>query len=245
MTEKENKMSKGDDRGTVEFETDNKVLKVQQFIFNNSKAISYSFLGIIVIVALIFVVKNTVQKNTDEGMQKAIVALDRILPYFDAPDYKKALFGDSSKTIRGDRVIGLLEIVEEFGSTKQGKVAALYAGNSYLAINKAEDAIEYFDIALDSPSKIVLEGAYAGLGACNEIVGEFDEAASYYIKSSEIAITESSKARYNYYAAKNYEKLGNKDAAEKIYKEIIAKNKYSEFSNFSKAGLVRLGMKID
>lgn len=229
----------------VDPETTNKVERAQHFILNNGKAISYVSLGLIVVVVLIFVVKNMVQKNTDENQQKATVALDRIMPYYDAPDYKKALFGDSSRTVRGQRIIGLLEIINQYGGTLQENIAALYAGNSYLALNKTKEAIEYFEIALDSPSKIVLEGANAGLGACNEISGDYKEAANYYIKSAELAISDLTKARYNYYAAKSYEKSGDIESAEKLYREIIARNKYSEFSNYSKAGLSRLGMKID
>ena len=243
--EKEKKGNTAKEVAKVDAEPTNKVERAQHFIFNNSKVISYLSLGVIIVVVLIFVIKNIVQKNTDESQQKAIVALDRILPYYDAPDYKKALFGDSSRTVRGQRIIGLLEIIEEFNGTLQEKIAALYAGNSYLALNKAKEAVEYFEIALDSPSKIVLEGANAGLGSCNEILGDYEEAASYYVKSSELAISDLTKARYNYYAAKSYEKSGDIEAAEKLYKDIIARNKYSEFSNYSKAGLSRLGMKID
>lgn len=242
---KEKKVTSVKETAKVDVESSNKIERAQQFIFKNGKVISYISLGVIVVVALIFVINNIIKKNADESMQKAIVALDRIMPYYDAPDYKKALFGDSSKTVRGQRIIGLLEIIEEYSGTLQEKIAALYAGNSYLALNKAKEAAEYFEIALDSPSKIVLEGANAGLGASKEILGDFEEAAEYYVKSADLAISDLTKARYNYYAAKSYEKSGDKESAEKLYRDIIARNKYSEFSNYSKAGLSRLGMKID
>ena len=244
MKEKEqNKGLKSKDK--VEVETDNKILKIQQFIYNNNKVISYVALAVIVIVALIFILKNTMQKNADEDTQSVMVALNRILPYYESQDYTKALFGDSSRVIRGEQVIGLVDIVEEYESYKQGMLAALYAGNVYLAINKNEEAEEYFKIALDSPSKIVLEGAYAGIAACKELQGEHKEASDYYLKASELTVTETTKARYRYFAALNFEKDNEKNEAERIYREIIDENKFSEFANYSRSGLVRLGMKID
>jgi tetratricopeptide (TPR) repeat protein len=233
------------DKEKVDLETNNKILKIQQFIYNNSKMISYVSVAVIVIVALIFIVKNTMQKNTEEGTQKVMVALNRILPYYESQDYTKALFGDSSRVIRSEQVIGLVDIVDEYENYKQGMLAALYAGNAYLALNKHEDAAEYFEIASDSPSKIVIEGAYAGLAACMELQGDNRKAADYYLKASELAITETTKARYSYFAALNLEKSNKKNEAENIYREIINKNKYSEFANYSKSGLVRLGMEID
>ncbi|MFH1051315.1 MAG: tetratricopeptide repeat protein [bacterium] len=244
-TGKEQKISKSKDRETADVQSGNTIERVQQFIYENSKAISYGLIGLIVIVALAFFLSSYLEKSSAEDKEKAMVALTRIMPLYDAPDYKKALFGDSSATVRGERVIGLLEIVDKYESTDQGKLAALYAGTSYLALNKAQEAVEFFEIATDSQSKVVLTGAYAGLGACYELLNDNDKAAEYYVKSAEIAIAESTKARYNYYAAKIYEKSGDKESAAKIYREIIAKDKFSEFSNYSRSGLVRLGMKID
>ena len=242
---KEDKLNKLDDDEIVEPETDNTILKMQHYIYKNSKMISIISIAVIVVVAGIFIGKNIWDKTNDENAQKASVALDRIIPYYDAPDYKKALFGDSSRTVRGEKIIGLLDIVDLYEGTKQGKVAALYAGNSYLALNKAEEAIEFFEIAVESPSKIVLAGAYAGIGASYEILGKYEDAVSNYEKASEYSVTDITVARYNYYAGLNYEKLGKKDEAINLYNEIIAKNKFNEFGSLAKAGLVRLGMKID
>lgn len=242
---KEEKDNLAEDEIFVEAETDNKVIKVQHFIYKNKKMISIVSVSVLLLIAIAIVGINWWSTTSDEKLQKASVALDRIIPYYEAPDYRKALFGDSSRTIRGEQVIGLIEIVEEYGGTNQGKVAALYAGNSYLTLGKAEEAIEYFEIATDSPSKAVLVGAYAGMGASNEILGNYEEAISNYGEAVKYAISDIAIARYNYYAGLNYERLGKKTEAENLYNEIAAKNKFNEFGNLAKAGLARLGMKID
>jgi tetratricopeptide (TPR) repeat protein len=242
---KEDKLNKLDDDEIVEPETDNTIIKMQHYIYKNSKMISIISIAVILLVAGIFIGKNIWDKTSDENAQKASVALDRIIPYYDAPDYKKALFGDSARTVRGEKIIGLLDIVDQFEGTKQGKIAALYAGNSYLALNKADEAIEFFEIATKSASKVVLAGAYAGLGASYELLGNYEDAVSNFVMASEYSLTDITIARYNYYAGLNYEKLGKKENAINLYNEIIAKNKFNEFGNLAKAGLVRLGMKID
>jgi tetratricopeptide (TPR) repeat protein len=242
---KEQRVSKTQSKELKDEQSENLVARAQQFIYDNSKAVSYSLIGLIVLVTLGFFLKNYLEKSGEENRQKAMVALTRILPYYEAPDYKRALFGDSTKTVRGEKIIGLLEIIEKYEDTDQGKLAALYAGSSYLALNKAKEAVEFFEIATDSPSKVVLTGAYAGLGASYELLKDLDNAVEYFVKASELAVTDASKFRYSYYAAKTYEKKGDKESAEKIYREIIAKDKFSEFANYSRAGLVRLGMKID
>jgi len=232
-----------DKMGAVE--TENRVLKIQQYIYNNSKKISYIAIGLIITVVLIFIINGTMQKSKSKKTQKAMVALSRIVPYYNAPDFKRALFGDSAKTVRGERVIGLLDIIDEYSGTDQAILAALYAGNSYLTLNKANEAIEYFEKALDSKSNEVLQASYAGLGACYEILGNLDDAAENYQKASDLAISDNAIGRYSYYTARVYEKLNKKEKAEKIYKKIINKSKFSEFANYAKAGLVRLGIKID
>ncbi len=228
-----------------EIETDNKVLKIQQYVYNNAKKISYIAGILIVGVILAFVINGTLKKSNSKKTQKAMVALNRITPYYNAPDFKRALFGDSSKTIRGERIIGLLEIIDEYSGTEQANLASLYAGNSYLTLNKANEAIEYFEKALDSKSNEVLQASYAGLGSCYEILGSLEESADNFQKAKDLAVSDNAEARYSYYEARAYEKLNKKDKAENIYKDIINKNKFSEFANYAKAGLVRLGIKID
>jgi tetratricopeptide (TPR) repeat protein len=224
---------------------DNNIFSViQQYVDQNSKKIIGISIAVVIAVALFFVIRGIVQKNQEEDRQQASVTLTRILPYYQANDCQKALYGDPTKTVRNQKIIGLVEIVDKYKGTKQGKIAALYAGNCFLTLNKTDKAIEYFDIALDSPSQIVMEGASAGLGKSNELKGNYKDAASNYEKASGYSITYGAKDRYQFYAGLCYEKLGEKDKAEKIYREIVNANR-SEFVGPAKTGLVRLGTIIE
>ena len=41
------------------------------------------------------------------------------------------------------------------------------------------------------------------------------------------------------------EKSGNKDESLKIYRTIVELNRYGEFNNLAKAGIIRLGAEIE
>lgn len=218
--------------------------RFQQFVEKNRKLINISSVGIIVIVVLVFVVRYFVSKSEEEAESKASVAISRILPYLDVADYQHALYGDKTKKVRGENVIGLIEIVKNYKGTPQGKVAALYAGNCLLQLGKYTEALEYFKIALDSKSSIALEGASAGLAVTYESLRNYPEAAKYYELASTYALPTGVKNRYMYFAALCYEKIGEKAKAEKLFRQIIGDNQ-SEFVGLSKAGLVRLGIIIE
>jgi tetratricopeptide (TPR) repeat protein len=93
-------------------------------------------------------------------------------------------------------------------------------------------------------SPIIKEGSYAGLGACAESEGKYQEAIENYEKAIALAKMPGSKNRYQYFQGLCYEKLGDKEKAGKLYKEIITENA-SEFVNYAKGGLTRIGMIIE
>lgn len=218
--------------------------KLQAFIEENQKAINIGALAVIGLVVLIFVIRYFVSKSEEEKENKASVAISRILPYIENAEYEIALRGDKTKKVRGEEVIGLVEIVKKYKGVPQSYVAAVYAGNCYLQLEKYKEAIEYFKIALGSKSPIVLEGASAGLGVCYESLNNFSEAAKYYEMASNYALPIGVKDRYMYFQALCLEKQGDKKKAEKLFRTIIGNNQ-SEFVGYAKAGLIRLGTIIE
>ncbi len=218
--------------------------KFQQFVEQNQKLINIVALSVIGLVALIFVIRYFIIKSEEENARKASVAISRILPFIESADYEKALKGDKNIKVRGEEVIGLVDIVKKYKGVPQSYVAAVYAGNCYLQLDKPQQAIEYFKIALDSKSAIVLEGASAGLGVCYEFMNNFSEAAKYYEMASNYALPIAVKDRYMYFQGLCLEKLGDKKKAEKLFRTILGNNQ-SEFVGNAKAGLIRLGTIIE
>jgi tetratricopeptide (TPR) repeat protein len=233
--------------------------KIQRFIEKNGKKIMIISLIVIVAATGFYFLKNKYDKDAAENREMAGASLSVAMQFYNANEYEKALSGDPTAMIRDRKVIGLVEIAKKYKGTDQGYQAAFYAGNCYLSLQKATEAKEQFKAALESTSKLVLEGANAGMGAALEFENNFKEAVECYKKASTYSLAFASKSRYNFFEGLCYEKLNEKENAIKIYKEIINESRSesiaqgkpasmdnnNEFVRQAKAGLVRLGTIID
>src|SRR5689334_16211102 len=88
-------------------------------------------IGIVLIavgVGVFYLLHSRAESNRDAQME-----LYRIRRYYDQGEFAAAITGDSIKPMGPAKPRGLKYIVEEWGGTPAGKVAALYLGNSYLA----------------------------------------------------------------------------------------------------------------
>ncbi len=204
--------------------------------------------GILIIVAVAIVVIGAVwffRYKQEQDSMRASVLLSRVSPYIESADYQKALDGDPSMKYGSESVVGLVKIVNEFEGTDQGKIAALHAASAYVALNKYSEAKKYFEISKNSPSKEIQAGSHAGLAACSENDGKLSEAAEMYEKASTLSEVENVKARYLTYSALCYEKVNNKENAEKHFRQIVDFYKNSEFVPIAKSGLIRIGTVIE
>lgn len=215
---------------------------VNGFVQRNGKIIIIAALAVIVIVGgVMFAIR-----NSRENEEKAALALSRIENVYMAGDYRNALNpSDSIPTVRGEKALGLLAIVNEYGSTAAGERAALFAADAYFNLEKFNEAKTYYEKAINADADIVKVGGYAGTAACDEKNGKLKEAATNYMKAVDLIDDAMLKLRYMYFAGLCNEKAGNKDDAIKIYRNIIDLNKYGEFNNLAKAGIVRLGEEVE
>jgi predicted negative regulator of RcsB-dependent stress response len=206
------------------------------------KMIGGALLAIVVVAVGVYLYKEYQQEQNTLAM----TAISRISQYYESGDVKKALDGDPARKIRSADIMGLKQIVSEYGSTDAGKLAALYAGTALAEEKKYQEASEYFEKAAGSADAVISAGARAGLASCKEFDKQYDEAAKLYEAAAgdkESALYE----RYTCFAALNYEKAaqsGNetlKEKAKEKYLEIVNKNSGSEFVNEARMGLARLG----
>jgi tetratricopeptide (TPR) repeat protein len=229
-------------------EKSNTFSKIQGFIEENNKKIIYISLGVVAVAVLFFLIKYLVEKSAEDEKVQASVEMSRIVPYYTANDYQHALYGDSTHKVRDEQIIGFIEIAERHSGSEQGKAAALYAGNCFMYMGKFQDAEKYYEKASDASSKLVLEGAYAGMAVCKEALGDLNGAIQNYEKAISNITIPGSKDRYQYYMGLIYEKNGDKEKAGNMFKLVINDNlleNKSEFISFAKSGLVRLGMEIE
>lgn len=199
-------------------------------------------LGAIIVIAVVAVVWFGSFSSSED---QASLQFSRVLPYYENNDWEKALKGDKNKKVRGESVLGLEYIVQEYKSTEAGKLAALYAGRCLVELDKAKEAEKYFEIATGSNSNTVKQGAYSALAMLKELNNNPAEAAKLYEQAAGFAIEKEVKARLLLYSAINYTKAKEKEKAVKNYQEAIGLSEYSEYGDMAKIGLTELGIIID
>jgi tetratricopeptide (TPR) repeat protein len=236
--DKENYMNEGDSSVDEVTEVRN---PAESFIQKYSKQIIIVSIVVIALVALLLYMRY----QANEKEIRVATLMTRIVPYFQAGDYDKALNGDPDKTFLGEKVLGLKYIADEYQSTSQGKTASLYVATIYADKADYDNALSYFEKATKSNANIVRMGGLAGIASVHEQKGNLKEAAKNYQSASELAEDDNTKSRYSFYAALCFEKTDDKDKAEKIFRTIIEENQLTEFTPLAKAGLIRIGTIIE
>jgi tetratricopeptide (TPR) repeat protein len=226
----------------LEVSSGNEAKGVNTFVQKNGKLIIILSIAVIVVVGLVILFKNNSEKNA----ASAAKALARTEEYYLKGEYENALHGnDTLPTVRGEKIIGLVDIINEYGSTAAGERATLYAGESFFALGKYPEAKKYYEKAIKSSIDVIKIGGLAGSAACNERDGKIKEAAEEYQKAAELILEDAMKMRYLYFAALCYEKSEDNEKAKEIYRNILNLNKFGEYNNLAKAGIVRLGDVIE
>ncbi len=202
--------------------------------------IGWGIVGVAVIIGGIWYYQNAQQQQN----QKALTALSRILPYFERGEYQKALEGDPSRRIRGEQVIGLKSIVEEYSGTAGARIAALFAAHALASQGKFSEAATYYDIARGSSSLDVQLGGLGGSGAVADAAFQYTEGAENWHTVAQKGKERSEYQRYLLYSAQLYEVAGQKEEAAKLYREIVLTSPFSYYAGFAKSGLVRVGEDI-
>ena len=190
------------------------VTKTEAFFEKYQKQILYGICAIVVIAAAWI---GYVQFLHNPKIQKSNEALAKCENYFNADNYDKALNGD------GQGCVGFLQVAKEYGNTKAGNLAHLYAGICYAQTEKweeAKDELEKFstkDDAIISPASLGLLGnVYANLG-------QNDKAIEYFLKAAKKADNNSLSPNYLIQAGQLYEAQGKPQKALDCYREVKTK----------------------
>ena len=172
MTKKSDKKSKKQAESNFEA-VEGALTRSEMWLERNSKKITI-VVGIIVVVVLgYFGYVKFIQEPKEEKAQNEMFMAEK---YFEQNEFQKALDGD-------EKYAGFLEIVDNYGSTRPGKLAAYYAGLSYLNLGEFEQAITYLKkyTTKDAFFSIFAEGA---IGDANLELGRLQEAMTHYKKAA-------------------------------------------------------------
>lgn len=185
----------------------------------NKKKVYIALAAVILIIAGGFLYYNNRKAKNEEAETK----LSAVINLYEQAKYQEAINGDPAAGI-----MGLNQIVNEYGSTKSGETAKLYLGNCYFNMKDYDNALKQFD-SYGGDNDIVKASCISGMGAVYEAKGDLKKAAELYEKAAgvnkEVVINQENL----FYAIKAYSAAGDKENARKVYaklKELYPKSKY-------------------
>jgi tetratricopeptide (TPR) repeat protein len=189
--------------------------KLTMYYETYKKYVNYGVTALIAIIVIIVIYVNN-KKANDE---KAATELGKVFQIYDAgsSDPQKYQMAIDGQPERG--VMGLKAIVDNYGNTSSGEIARFYLAHAYLNLDKPDEALKCFD-SFSSNNDILSASAKAGMAACYERKGDLEKAATNYEKAAKIAADQNSTPEYLNAAALCYGRIGEKEKAISILKQI-------------------------
>jgi tetratricopeptide (TPR) repeat protein len=144
--------------------------------------------------------------------------------FYDYKQYQIAMEGIPERN-----VIGLKQIVEDYGSTESGEIAKIYLGNCYFVIRDYDNALKYYS-DFSGSHKIYKVSALAGMAAVYEAKKQYKEAATYFEEAAEKASDEIQTPENLFLAARNYKLANDKTKAVELLEKIKTSYPKSSYS---------------
>lgn len=191
-------------------EVDEAISKSEQFIEKNRNNILYAIAAVIILVAAVWG-WNALSDSNNQKAQNEIYPSQFL---FEQGDFQNA-------------VEGFEAIIDEYGSTKAGNVARLYAGLCYKELGQYDKAENYLS-DFSASDAVMAPSALIALGNCyvDKENPDYKKAAATFEKAASAA----NNAVYSPLALKKaglaYEAAGDNASALKAYEQI--KNNWAE-----------------
>ncbi len=199
----------------IEQNVETAVDKTQEFFDRNGKKITAAVLAVAVIVLAGFAYKKLVVEPRAEKASAAMYVAQFRFEQANA-DYQLALNGDEEGA-------GFLDIIEQYGSTPAGNLAAQYAGICYMKLGDWDKAAEYlakYKATKGVPNKLVNAENLSLQGDVYVQKGDYKKAVSFFEKAAASTDNNFTTPLYMKKAALAYIASGDKDAAKKLLKRI-------------------------
>ncbi len=181
----------------------------EQFIEKNQKILTYIVGGIIVIILVFFGYKKYVMTPKEKAAE---VAIFNAQYYFEQDSLDLALNGDGINA-------GFLEIIDDYGSTKEGNLAKYYAGICYLNKGEYETAIDYLN-KFSASDQVLSSMALGAIGDSYMQLGDANKAADHYLKAAQKNKNDFVTPAFLVKAGWSYEVMGNWQKALDTYEGI-------------------------
>jgi tetratricopeptide (TPR) repeat protein len=202
-------------------EFDEALVASKSFFEKNKKAIVYgggALLAIIIAALLIH------QFYIVPRGQKANESLFAAQELFMNGEYEKALNGDGQN-------MGFLAVADEFGSTKAGNLAHLYAGLCLYQTDRFQEAIEQLEDFSSCGDDMVSPSVIGTIANCYAELGQNEKAVEMLVKAAKKADNNTLSPIYLIQAGQIYESLNQNDKALDCYNQI--KTKYQQSMQYN------------
>lgn len=190
--------------------------KTELFFEKNGRLMSYIFLGLLILAALIFGYRSLIVLPRAE---KAAEMIAEAQNRFDVqtPDFELALHGDANGA-------GFLDVIDKYGSTPSGNLAKHYAGICYLRTGDLENAAKYlakFSPVKGIPGSLINAQNYGLQGDVAVEQQDYAKAVKFYEKAVKAADNNMTAPMYLRKAGLAEQALGNNEKAAALYEKIM------------------------
>ncbi|MGB1185099.1 MAG: tetratricopeptide repeat protein, partial [Schleiferiaceae bacterium] len=183
--------------------------KTERFLEENAKQVGIAIAAIVAVVVVFFLYNTQI---AEPKAKDASTEMAQAVKWFEADSMNLALNGNSAS-------YGLLDIIEEYGSTPAGNSANYYAGLAYYAMGDFQNAISYLDDynASEVATAAVAKGA---IGDAFVELGQMDDALDYYLKAVNATDNSFTTPLYLWKAGLIYESMEKNSKAVALYERI-------------------------
>ncbi len=205
--------------------------KTEEWVAENQK---YIFIGVAVLAlfALVYIGFDKFVRQPKEAT--AANEMYQAQKFFKLAEQAEATQKDSLYNLAlngGEGKLGLLEVVDEYGSTNTGNIANYYAGFALLKTGKYKEAITALE-KFSSKDPILEALSYGGIADSFAQLKNYDEALKFYQKASEVEENDFTTPKFLLKLAKLAIDQGKPSIAvsslEKIKKEFVKSTAFSE-----------------
>jgi tetratricopeptide (TPR) repeat protein len=188
-------------------------LKSGEYIQQHKNNFIYAAIGVVAIVAIIFLFSYMGNKKEAEAVQ---------------------IFGKAQLAGAMNQgalaITDYLTILDNYGSTDIASRACFFIGETYARQNKFDSAAIYFQkfVSDFNDDVSLLPAAYAGGGNAYEQTRQFDKAGEFYFKAAEIANDDFRSPDYYMSAGRAYMQGSNSAKAKEAYQKVVDKFRRSQ-----------------
>lgn len=190
--------------------------------FEENKNKVFTYLGAVALVVIAVILFMNYRSGQNE---EAAGHLSKVMDIYDMGDYLGAIEGKKDV-----KMLGLKDIVAQYGSTENGETAKIYLADSYANLGKSDEAFKYYE-DYSGDIDIYQAAALAGQAGHFSVKNEYEKAADLYMKASKVSKNDVMNSDYMFQAAVNYFNAGEKDQAKNLLQTI--KTDYKTSSVYS------------